>query len=236
VDNSVKSGRRSVLVAGAGTVLLLVLSGVGYRVVADYLARPGNSLPLPPGTLARLPLRLGGWHGRDEALDEAVVEATDTDDQLSRVYARGQGAESVSLFVAYGVRARDLAPHRPEVCYPGSGWTLEGGSPADLPLSDGSTLPCRILRFSRAGLTARQVTVLNYYIVDGRYCPDISAIRARAWRGQAGVRYLAQVQIISPGGGGSADAAGAAVSAFATDSALAIRALLPDVGPPASGG
>lgn len=226
-----RTNGRAVIAAAGAAVALLLASGAGYRVAAEYLALAPNSIPLAPGTLAGLPMRIGDWAGRDVPLSEAVIRATATDDHVNRAYSPPLGGQTVWVFVAYGVRARDLAPHRPEVCYPGSGWTLEDSREAHLPLAGAAELRCRILRFSRGGLTAGAVTVLNYYIVDGQYCPDLSLVRSRAWRGSRGLGYMAQVQIACPAGdGSSADAAAKSASAFAIDSAAAIKALLPSAG------
>ncbi len=111
-----------VLAAGIGVALILA-SGFGYRTLADRYNRPSDSIPLAPGTLAKIPMEFNGWFGVDKPLDEAVARATDTNDQLNREYRRRDGRAAVTMFVAYGVRLRDLQPHRPEVCYPGAGWT-----------------------------------------------------------------------------------------------------------------
>lgn len=218
--------RQAIAAAAAVAVCLLVLCGSGYRVLAHYLAGATDSKPLPPETLAGLPMQIADWVGEDAPLDEAVVRATDTDAHISRRYSRGNRVENVWAYVAYGVRARDLMPHRPEVCYPGNGWTLDGSRMAELLLADGSTLACRILRFSRGRLAVRKTTVLNYYIVDGKCCPDVSLLRSRAWRGSGTIRYVAQVQITcSDDGLSGADVADKSVRAFAVDSGRAIRDL-----------
>ena len=229
---SEQSSRRRMLAAAVAAVGLLVSSGIGYRALAAYLARPTDSVPLPPGTLARLPLSIGQWTGRDVAVDEAVIRATDTDDRINRQYSRQGVAGDVGVYVAYGVRARDLMPHRPEVCYPGAGWTLQDVQLADLPLPDGSRLPCRVFRFSRGALDAHMVTVLNYYVVDGQYCPDVSLLRSRAWRGGGSIRYMAQVLITCSGNAiSSPESTGELVNRFAVDSAGPIRALFPSPNP-----
>ena len=220
--------RRSLLAAIAVTVGLLLASGIGYRMVADYLARPTDHVPMSAEELNRLPLRIGGWVGRDVPMEEAIVKATDADAVINRTYSQEGGGQAVGFFMAYGVRARDLMPHRPEVCYPGSGWTLQDTETRELELLDGSKLPCRVYTFSRTGLGAQAITVLNYYIVDGQFAPDVSLLRSRAWRGSGGVRYVAQVQITCSGSADlDASSAERAVRAFAGDSASAIRALLP---------
>jgi EpsI family protein len=206
-------------------IVLLIGSGAGFRVLAAYYARPPDSVPIPKGTLGKLPLQIGDWTGRDLPMDERVIRATDTDDLVNRCYERSGSREAVSFFVAYGVRLRDLAPHRPEVCYPGAGWTLDENRTIDLKAVDGSTLPCRILRFHRGGLESERIIVLNYYIVDGHYCPDVALLRSRVWRTNGGAKYSAQVQITCPYGAFQ-DAPGESVRTFAADSAPAVRELL----------
>jgi EpsI family protein len=220
--------QRPILLAAAVAATLMLSSGGAYRLAAAYLDRPTDSVPLARGTLAKaFPLQIGGWQGRERPVEEAVVEGADCDDYISRAYARG--AESVQLWVAYGVRARDLMPHRPEVCYPGNGYTLEDSHSLELPIGNGQKLDCRTYQFSRGGFGAGQMIVLNYYIVDGQYSPDVSLLRSRAMRGSSAIRYMAQVQVVASGGEGAGlKAAAQAVRAFAIDSAAALRSVMPD--------
>jgi hypothetical protein len=62
-------------------------------------------------------------------------------------------------------------------------------------LTDGSTLPCRVYTFGKGGLSSQVVKVLNYYIIDGRYGQDVSALREQVRFGSDAVQYLAQVQL-----------------------------------------
>ena len=177
--------------------VLMLMFGLGYRVLAAQLSAPVNTTPISPEALQQLPLQMGDWIGQDVPLGEAIVAATDTDAHVNRRYTRRNGLESVSLYIASGVRARDLMPHRPEVCYTGSGWTLTDRRSVDLPLSNGMKLPCNVLQFSRGTLNSSKVIVLNYYLVDGQYCRDVSGLRSKAWRGSGTVDYVAQVQIVT---------------------------------------
>ena len=230
MDRTESMNGRTIVAAAVG-IGLLVCCGVGYRVAAAYLAGPAAGRPLPPGALAKLPMQIGDWRGKEAPLDEAVVRAADTDAHISRTYSKPGRAENAWLYVAYGLRARDLMPHRPEVCYPGNGWTLDDNRTVQLPLADGTTLQCRILRFSRSGLNDTRITVLNYYIVDGKYCPDVSLLRSAAWRGSSGVRYMAEVQIACTRSGSSgAAAAEKVVRDLASDSAHGIYGLFENAG------
>jgi len=223
------SGNGRVVAAVLTASLLMLLSGSGYRILAARLAAPVNTTPIDPNDLAQFPSQIGGWTGQDVPLDEAVVRATDTDAHISRRFSRADSMDSVYLYVACGVKARDLMPHRPEVCYTGNGWTLVDRRSADVPLSDGLRLPCNLLHFSRGSLQGGEVVVLDYYIVDGQYCPDVSLLRSKAWRGSGTVRYVAQVEIVSTvTGTASADSAAKLACTFAAESALFIAKLFGD--------
>jgi EpsI family protein len=156
-------------------------------------------------------------------MDEKIVRATDTDAIDNRHYARSGGLESVGLYIAAGVQARDLMPHRPEVCYTGNGWTLVGKQVFDLPLTEGEELPCNVMRFRRSGVTSHRIVVLDYYLVDGEYCADVSLLRSKVWRGSGTVDYVAQVQIVTPVSALMTPASAVELlSTFAVDSALPI--------------
>ena len=222
-----QASKRSELgLAALAAIVLLCATGVGFRMLNKHLTRPSDSVPLPAGTLDGIPLEFGRWVGQDVPLDDAIRRATDTDDLVNRRYARDSSGEVVGLYVAYGVKARDLMPHRPDVCYPGAGWVRAGKRSLELPLPDGSSLPARVLRFDRGGFDLRKIAVVNYYLVDGQYCPDVSLLRSKGWRGSRGVQYMVQVQIVGWSTGlRNLEAAEASAVAFATESAEAIRAV-----------
>jgi EpsI family protein len=215
-----------VVVAAMTASLLMLVSGSGYRVLAARLAGPVGTEPIAPAKMDQFPSQIGDWTGREVPLDKAIVRATDTDAHLSRAYSRHDGLDSVYLYIACGVKARDLMPHRPEVCYTGNGWTLEVRRSIEVPLSDGSKLPCNLLQFSKGALRAEEVIILDYYIVDGQYCADVSLLRSKAWRGSGTVQYVAQVEVmgtITPTL--PANSTAKLVSTFAAESASLIAQL-----------
>ena len=218
--------RKLVIVSAVVAGFLMLVSTAAYRVLAARLEAPVNTTPISPAALERLPLQIGDWMGREVPLDEAIVRATDTDAHINRSYSRNNASQYISLYIAAGVKARDLMPHRPEVCYTGAGWTLIDKRSMELPLSDGMELPCMALQFSRGTLNTKKTVLLNYYIVDGQYCRDISRLRSKAWRGSGTVRYIAQVQIIaSTTVNLNADSATRLVCDFAAESASSISRL-----------
>lgn len=210
------------LYAAAAASLLMLAFGISYRVLAARLEGPVTTTPISPAAVAQFPMQIGDWSGREVPIDDAVVRATDTDAHISRQYSRRGGLEAVSFYVACGVRARDLMPHRPEVCYTGAGWTVVEHHVVELAVPDGNNLPCSVYQFSRGALRAERVLVLYYYLVDGRYCQDVSLLRSQAWRGSGTVGYVAQVQVMTPVASASdAQAARERVSTFAVESARA---------------
>jgi len=218
--------RKLVIVAAVVAGFLMLVSTAAYRFLAARLEAPVNTTPISPAALERLPLQIGDWMGREVPLDEAIVRATDTDAHINRRYSRHNGSESILLYVACGVKARDLMPHRPEVCYTGAGWTLIDKRSMELPLSDGMELPCMALQFSRGTLNTKKTILLNYYIVDGQYCRDVSLLRFKAWRGSGTVRYVAQIQIAASATSNlTADSAARIISDFAVESASSISRL-----------
>ncbi len=186
---------RSAILSLVAALVFVLGGGVAYRMTFAWLNRAPETIPLPAGTLAAVPMQIGDWVGEDVPLSESIIRVADVDDYLCRNYRNRVDGSLVAVFVAYGVRARDLVPHRPEVCYPGNGWTQQRLEQRTIRLADGSTLQTRLFQFAPGGLNPGALLVLNYYIVDGRSCPDVSLLRSRAWRGQATIRYMAQVQI-----------------------------------------
>jgi EpsI family protein len=223
-DQAIESRRNTFAVVTA--LALLLGGGVLYRALAAGYADLTAELPLPAGTLSGLPMAIASWTGRDVPVNERVIEATDTDDHVHRVYTL-PGGGSVVLWIAYGVRARDLLPHRPEVCYPAGGWVLGDYQLADLTPRAGGTIPIRLMTFQRTGLRSDVARVLSYYLVDGEYSADASLLRSRAWRIGSRIRYVVQVQISCSNARSDAEA-DTLLKAFAEVSTPVLRECLED--------
>jgi EpsI family protein len=209
---------------------VLLASGMAYRTLASYYTRVAAGSQLPPRALERLPMELGGWRGRDVPLDAQIIKATGTDQILSRNYFRSDGGASVSLLISYGIRLRDLLPHRPEVCYTTHGWTLRRTGHDTLVAGDRGSLPCEINAFDRAGISAEALVVLHYYLVDGQYCEDVSLLRSMVWKKDTASHYCAQIQVAVRVNPLAPDMAEAVAKSFAGLSAPLIRSVLQSSG------
>ena len=117
--------------------VLLLLATVGFNYFLENINRvkaAGESVPLKQ-PLASVPKVLGDWEMVEEKRLSAEEEyVAGVNDYINRFYVRNGGVGSVGaeeeleaalhLYVAYfgGIRVR--APHSPDICMRGSGWTI----------------------------------------------------------------------------------------------------------------
>lgn len=215
--------RRAVWYATAVAVVAVASSGLAFRILADRLAGLEGSVILTAADLETLPIEMNGWRGEDIAIDPRVVEASNSDAHLVRGYVHE--GRSVELFIAYGVRIRELMPHRPDVCYPSAGWTQNQDQDIELAPAGAPPFRAQLFHFKRGGLTADTITVLNYYLVDGQFFADESRLREEASKFSSKLRYVCQVQI-STSASLNADEAARCVKSFAAASAIPIQNML----------
>jgi EpsI family protein len=228
--STIKNQKSTILPAAVTAGLLMLGFNLVYYAIAAQVSDTTSKVPLDPAVLERFPRQIGDWTGQDVPLEEATRERTGADAILNRRYARGNGGESVGVYIASGITTRALVGHRPEVCFVSGGWTLMDHRPMELSLADGGKLPCTIYQFSRGMLDATRMTVLHYYIVDGQYCGNVSLLRRKAWRGSALVDYATQVRVSASGESLTPQSALRLLRAFAVDSAPSLLALFQDRG------
>ncbi|MEJ2647217.1 MAG: EpsI family protein [Sedimentisphaerales bacterium] len=225
-----KLHNRSLITAAVAAAFMMVIFGAAHRSLTTLLSIPENFSSMPPDALDEFPMQINQWVGVEEPLDEAVIEATDTDAHISRRYYRYDSPQEVWLYIAAGKRARDLMPHRPEVCYIGAGWTLTNNDSRELSLDSGTVLPCNIFQFTKGTLNPKKIVILDYYIVDGQICRDISLLRSKIWRGSGYVDYVIQVQVFAPvTADRSIESTEKMVRGFACESCSSIIRVLEDV-------
>lgn len=222
---------RPAVVAAIAASLLVFISGLTYRVLAARLLTPTSNSPIDTNALEGFPMQIGDWTGQDLPLDETIPRQIGADAYINRRYSHRSGIGSVSLFIAATGVTRMLVGHPPEVCNVVAGSTLTDDQSMELPLDDGTMLPCRILQFSRgSALDPEKKTVLYYYMADSQFCGDRSALRSKVRRGSNIVNCVAQVQIAaSSAETATADSATRLACAFAADSASSITMLFEDL-------
>jgi len=186
-------------VAWVCAFVALILSGVAYRVFGSHLkvvTRTPVALPVP---LGKFPFEISNWIGKDVPLSESILRVAQNDDYLNRSYVNEQTKASVLLYVAYTARPRTMLGHRPQVCYPASGWVHDGTETSEIVTRSSLKIPCLVHRFHWPDDDRRERVVVNYYVVNGTITSDESVFSGVGWRtpnihGDP-AHYVAQVQI-----------------------------------------
>jgi hypothetical protein len=182
-------------------VLLLISSGLTYRILAsclDVFVKTPVKLPVP---LSAFPTQIGNWIGRDVPIAENILRVAANDDSLNRLYVNEPDNQMANVYIAYTARPRTMLGHRPLVCYPAGGWILEDTQKAEVISNSGRKVPCLIHRFHKPSPYYEETVVLNFYIVNGQLTSDESVFSGLGFRTPniAGdpARYAAQVQVSS---------------------------------------
>ena len=181
-------------------IVLLFITGVTYRHINETLRRVVKSpinLPVP---LKAFPFHIEDWEGQDVPIPEVIQRVAKNDDYMNRLYKHSMANHQVGFYVAYSARPRTLLGHRPQVCYPASGWVHDVTQQVRVSTITERVIPCLLHRFHMPGPHG-EIFVLNYYIVNGRITDDEHVFSGLGWRTPniAGdpARYVAQVQISS---------------------------------------
>lgn len=220
---SEKSNHKPVVLAAIMASVLMLALGLTNRILLARLLVPLSEVPIDPSALENIPMQIGAWAGITAPIDDEIASRTNADALINRRYSHGGTSESVSLYIACGIKTSEIMAHHPMVCYPGNGWTLVDRSAIELPVNNGMKLPCNIFQFSRGRIEKQRVTVLHFLIVDGSYLRDVSLARTSLWRLTSRANYVAQVHIASSSRETqTADSAKRIVSEFAVESAPSI--------------
>ena len=183
-------------------LVLMIMSGVAYRILASHLKIITDTpieLPVP---LNAFPFEINEWMGKDVPLPQNVLNAAANDDYLNRLYINDATEHWANIYVAYTARPRTMMGHRPDICYPGRGWIKESVEQTEFVSSSGDTVKCLLFCFRQPEPSREVNVVLNYYIINGQIMADDSAfISGLSWRTPniAGdpARYVTQIQISS---------------------------------------
>jgi EpsI family protein len=210
--------RRSILalgILGAGLATHTALEA-GYRTPRPELRAP----------LASLPTRLGKWVGRDEPMDPEILERTQADDHLNRVYEDStRPGRAIKVWINYSRHGLNLR-HSPEVCLPSGGWTKVESQTRVLRVACPSgEQPITRLTYGQADVT--QGIGFWYYIFGegplerlGRTLP----ISSRSSHGRTTRGSGLTVELFYPG---DFDPEGQALSGFTAELLAALEPILP---------
>jgi hypothetical protein len=162
-----------------GIIALLALAGAAQRwVQAGRVQAAARVRPLST-PLATLPQRFGSFSFRwDFEMPPDVLRVSQVDSFLHREY-REDGADwPCVLYVGYWGRPNTGLGHGPEVCYPATGWSMDGPpSEVAVDLPSERSIPRKasvaLHRFSRIEPEGVQRVVVGFVaVVEGRFQPS----------------------------------------------------------------
>jgi len=117
------------------------------------------------GVTMTLPDYVDHWWGYQEPMSEAEKTILPTDTEFERKhYDSHDGDRITCTIVLSGAERRSI--HRPEICLPGQGYTIESSQVIDVPLHSGNNLKVMNLTLTRPARTAdgRNIQVSYYFM------------------------------------------------------------------------
>jgi hypothetical protein len=184
------------------TLLLLIFSGVIYRVFASKIINTSISLPVP---LNNFPAVIGSWTGTDMSIPTTTreyMEQNFADEYISRRYINETSKEWADVYIVYcSSRPGGMLGHQPRVCYPGNGWIHDSTEASDFLTNQDKKVNCLIHRFHKPQPSYAEITILNFYVVNGNISTNQSGFSGFSGRkfnfSRNPARYVAQIQISS---------------------------------------
>jgi hypothetical protein len=196
-----RKGKVPVFLVWIFAVLLLVSSGITYRVLASRLKLVVDTPVELPISLSAFPKKIGNWAGKDVSIPVNIVRAARNDAFLNRFFINEVSNQWANVYIAYTAHPRTMLGHRPQICYVAGGWVHESTMPTNLTSNAGREVPCLLHRFRRPSPETEETVVLNFYIVNGQLTSDERVFSGVGFRtpnidGDP-ARYVAQIQISS---------------------------------------
>jgi len=201
----IKSGKISTSLAWSFAVILVLFSGIAYRVLASrlrLLVYTSISLPLP---LSAFPMQIDNWQGKELPIPNITKEYMErhfADDFISRRYVNAATKAWADVYVVYcSSQPGGILGHRPRVCYPAHGWIHESTQQSQVISLTGRVIPCLVHHFHKPSPESDEIVILNFYILNGLLTDDESVFSGVGWRtpniASNPAHYVSQVQISS---------------------------------------
>ncbi len=210
------------------SAVALALLAVGLTAHAGLEKANETERPRLKADLDAIPLRLGDWVGRDEAMDPDILERTQTTDYINRVYedTRHPGL-ALKLWINYSETGLNLR-HSPEICLPSGGWTkVEARTRRmDLDRPGGAARPIMKLAYSQGDMV-QDVGFWYYIFGEGRVERYVRSlpITSRSSHGRTTRGSGLTVEVF---GRGDSDPDGEALREFASALLDHLEPILPD--------
>jgi predicted nuclease of predicted toxin-antitoxin system len=187
-------------------ILLLVSTGIAYRVLGSHLKLTTETSIRLSVPLSAFPSKIGNWVGSDipiPATTREYMEKNFADDFFSRRYVNSADKTWVDVYVVYcSTRPGGILGHRPGVCYPVHGWLHDNTETSQFISQYGRRIDCLVQRFRQPAPALDEVIVLSFYVRNGQITTKESDFSGLLFGRKPNIarvpsRYVAQVQISS---------------------------------------
>jgi hypothetical protein len=116
-----------------------VAVGLAGLTVALCLFSPDVNSPTQSGVVMKLPEYFNGYFSKEQEVSVAEKTMLPEDTEfVRRIYTGADQEQILCSIVLAGGEKRSI--HRPEICLPGQGWTINGSEVVPITLSDGKKL------------------------------------------------------------------------------------------------
>ncbi len=135
------------------TVRLLIAAAAVLGIYTGGELFKDRGMPTEPAHLQldldQLPRKFNSWSGDDTPLDPQVFQAIGAEKVINRRYRDGRAEVDLhcDVFLKYGVRIL----HPPELCYPGSGYTVADSESVEIAADAKSPRFARLLTLEKDG-------------------------------------------------------------------------------------
>jgi hypothetical protein len=93
--------------------------------------RSSGELEIAVSRLDRIPMAIGDWVGRTEAVDARAITTAGFAGSVMRRYENARSGKTISLLIVCG-RPGPVSVHTPDICYPGAGFEMTQEQPETL--------------------------------------------------------------------------------------------------------
>jgi hypothetical protein len=209
-------------------LLCVVLLASGLAAQASLERATQIERPALRGRLSAIPMELGEWVGRDEAVDPDIVARSQATEYLSRVYeSRTHPGRRLSLWINYSREGLNLR-HSPEICLPSGGWAKVESLCQVMSIGYGANKPLTMTRLGyMQGELVQGVGFWYYIFGEGRLERYVRGlpITSRSSHGRTTRGSGMTVEVFWPA---ASDPDGKALEEFATLLLPALEPIMPE--------
>lgn len=103
---------------------ILVLLALLISTAVTYWVRSRPAPDVLNADLKKVPVKIGAWYSEEQPIDSNVQNVLNADSLLSRLYHNDEVYTPMGLLIVYRKYGRRDFAHRPEMCYPASGYEI----------------------------------------------------------------------------------------------------------------